>query len=113
MQAVRHRVCRELVSLDYLWHDVLGTIGVGCIVGAYLLLQLGSLQVEQLRYSLLNALGAGLILVSLRYSFNASAAMVEGFWLVISVFGVYRATRAKMMRAKRLEEAATRAQEGD
>jgi hypothetical protein len=82
--------------LDYLWHDVLGTIGVGCIIGAYLLLQIGSLRVEQLRYSLLNALGAGLILISLRYSFNASAAMVEAFWLVISIFGVARAAKRKM-----------------
>lgn len=82
--------------MDYLWHDVLGTIGVGCIIGAYLLLQLGSMRVEQLRYSLLNALGAGLILVSLRYSFNASAAMVEAFWFVISVFGMARAAKRRL-----------------
>ena len=82
--------------MDYLWHDVLGTIGVGCIIGSYLLLQIGSMRVEQLRYSLLNALGAGLILISLRYDFNASAAMVEAFWLVISMFGVARAAKRKM-----------------
>lgn len=86
---------------------------MGCIVGAYLLLQIGSMSVAQLRYSLLNALGAGLILVSLRYSFNASAAMVESFWLVISVMGVIRATRAKMTRARSVNPAPGRAEETD
>ena len=90
--------------MEYRWYDVLGTIGVGCIVGAYLLLQVGSLRVEQLRYSLLNAVGAGLVLLSLAFDFNASAAMVEGFWLLISVYGVIKGVMWKLHLARLQEQ---------
>ncbi|MEZ4653033.1 MAG: hypothetical protein R3E12_05345 [Candidatus Eisenbacteria bacterium] len=99
--------------MDYQWHDVLGTIGVGCIVGAYFLLQIGSLRPQQLRYSMLNAMGAALILVSLAYSFNASAALVEGFWLLISLYGVLLAVGRKVAAANAHERAMERAATSD
>lgn len=70
--------------------DVLGTIGVAMIITTYVLLQTGRLQSTQLSYSLLNAVGAALILISLYYSFNLSAFIVEAFWLIISVYGIVR-----------------------
>lgn len=70
--------------------DVLGTIGVAMIIITYVLLQTGRLQSTQLSYSLLNAVGAALILISLYYSFNLSAFIVEAFWLIISVYGIVR-----------------------
>lgn len=74
-------------------HEIVGFLGVSCIVGSYLALQLGRLRAEALRYSLFNAFGAALVLASLAVEFNAAAALVEGFWLVISLFGVVRALR--------------------
>jgi hypothetical protein len=78
------------------WYDVVGTLGVGIIVVTYVLLQIERVRSEQLIYSLLNAAGASLILISLYYSFNLPSCIVEFFWLAISIFGIgkYFARRA-------------------
>lgn len=70
------------------WYDILGTVGVGVIVLTYVLLQIGRIRSDQLAYSLLNAVGAVLILISLYYAFNLPSFIVEFFWLVISLFGI-------------------------
>ncbi len=77
------------------WYDVLGLIGVAFILGAYLALQLGRLSSETPAFSALNAGGAGLILVSLIYDFNLSAAVIEAAWLLISLFGLIKAYRVR------------------
>jgi hypothetical protein len=79
------------------WYDIIGTLGVTTIILAYVLLQLGRLRSDHLAYSLLNAVGASLILISLYYSFNFPSFIVEFFWLLISLFGVgkYFAARQK------------------
>jgi hypothetical protein len=51
-------------------------------------LQLGRLTHEHLSYSLVNGLGAVLILVSLTFDYNMSAFIIEAAWLAISVLGV-------------------------
>jgi hypothetical protein len=76
--------------MQYTFYDFVGSIGTLVIIGTYLLLQFGKIKSETLIYSLLNAVGAGLILVSLVYSFNFSAFIVEFFWLFISLFGIGR-----------------------
>ncbi len=76
--------------MQYTFYDFVGSIGTLVIIGTYLLLQFGKIKSEMLIYSLLNAVGAGLILVSLVYSFNFSAFIVEFFWLFISLFGIGR-----------------------
>jgi hypothetical protein len=70
--------------------DLAGFIGVLLIVIAYLLLQLDKLPSSSPRYSLLNAAGALLIIVSLIFAFNLSAFIVEVFWFLISVLGLWR-----------------------
>ena len=72
------------------WFDIAGLIGVVLIVIAYLLLQLGKLPSSAPSYSLLNALGAFLVMVSLFFDFNLSAFLMEAFWFLISVFGLIR-----------------------
>ncbi len=74
--------------MQYTFYDFVGNIGTLIIIGTYLLLQFGKIKSETLRYSLLNATGAGLILISLVHSFNFSAFIVEFFWLLISLFGI-------------------------
>ena len=61
-------------------HDILGTVGVGCIIVMYAMLQLGKINAERASFSAFNALGAVFILVSLIYEFNLSAALMEGVW---------------------------------
>ncbi|MFL6469201.1 MAG: hypothetical protein ACJ72Z_14685 [Pyrinomonadaceae bacterium] len=70
------------------WYDILGTLGVSIIVLTYVLLQIGRVRSQQLVYSLLNAVGAALILVSLYFDFNFPSFIVEFFWLLISLFGI-------------------------
>ena len=74
--------------MSYAWYDIIGTVGVAVIILTYVLLQIGRIRSEQILYSLLNAVGATLILVSLYYDFNFPSFVVEFFWLLISLFGI-------------------------
>ena len=74
--------------MDYAWYDLVGMLGVAVIIGTYLLLQLERLDAAGLVYSLLNAVGASMVLVSLYHEFNLSAVVVEAFWVLISLLGV-------------------------
>jgi hypothetical protein len=72
------------------WFDLVGFTGVVLIVVAYLLLQLNKLPSSAPAYSLLNALGALLVIVSLLFDFNLAAFLMEAFWFLISLFGLLR-----------------------
>jgi len=74
--------------MDYAWYDILGTLGVAVIIVTYILLQAEKLRGASIYYSLLNAAGASLIIVSLYFNFNFPAFVVEFFWLLISLFGI-------------------------
>jgi len=76
--------------MSYGLHDLAGNIGVAIIVGTYLALQLERIRSTTLSYSLLNAVGAALIAVSLLFRFNLSAFVIEVFWIAISLVGVAR-----------------------
>lgn len=85
---------KELL-LTYSWFDIAGLIGVVLIVVAYLLLQLGKLLSSAPSYSLLNAIGAFLVMASLWFDFNLSAFLMEAFWFLISLFGLLRPVLSK------------------
>ena len=74
--------------------DIAGFIGVVLIIVAYLLLQLEKLPSSSPKYSLINAAGALLIMVSLIFAFNFSAFIVEAFWFLISLVGLWRSLGA-------------------
>jgi len=74
--------------VKYAWYDLAGNLGVLLMVVAYLLLQFEKLSSSAVSYLLLNALGAILVIVSLMFRFNLSAFLMEGFWLLISLFGL-------------------------
>ncbi len=74
--------------MRYAWYDFVGSIGVAVIILTYILLQTGKIKSASLIYSLLNAAGASLIIVSLVWNFNFSAFIVEFFWVLISLYGI-------------------------
>lgn len=76
--------------MQYVWYDLIGSIGVVTIILTYILLQTERIRSEQLFYSLLNGLGAALIVFSLLYSFNFSAFVVESLWVLISIYGIIK-----------------------
>jgi hypothetical protein len=76
--------------LGYEFHDLVGNVGVLCILATYLLLQIERIEPTSLIFSGLIALGAGMVLFSLMAEFNLSAFIIESAWLTISVFGIIR-----------------------
>ena len=72
------------------WFDIAGFAGVVLIVAAYLMLQLNRLPSTAPVYSLLNAVGAFLVMVSLFFEFNLAAFLMEAFWFLISLIGLLR-----------------------
>ena len=78
--------------------DIFGIAGVILLVITYLLLQVNKLQSAGLLYSLLNAIGASLIILSLLVNFNLSAFLMEAFWVLISLIGIFRHLRRTMLR---------------
>ena len=75
-------------NMSFEWHEILGSLGVAMIIIAYILLQTERVKSESILYSLINAVGASLIMVSLYFNFNFPAFIVEFFWLLISLFGI-------------------------
>ncbi len=76
--------------MNYTFYDFLGSVGVAIIIVTYVLLQTGKLKSEFLSYSILNACGASLIIISLVFNFNFSAFIVEFFWVLISIYGIIK-----------------------
>lgn len=83
--------------------DLIGNVGVVVLMIAYLMLQVNKLRSDGLAYSLLNAAGACLIVLSLLVNFNLSAFIMEVFWVLISCVGIYRYFRLKSLRSQTLD----------
>ena len=67
-----------------------GIIGVGLYMSAYASLQSGLLQGRTYAYSLLNLVAASCVLISLTEHFNMSAAIIQTFWITVSLIGIAR-----------------------
>lgn len=76
--------------MSYEWHDLVGNLGVIGVLGTYLLVQMGRLDMRRPAYSGCNALAALLIIVSLLYDFNLSSFLIEIAWFLISLYGLLR-----------------------
>ena len=76
--------------MNYGVHDFVGNLGVVIVLVTYLLLQMDRMVATSLTYSITNAIGAVLILISLAQDFNLSAVIIESVWLIISIFGMAR-----------------------
>lgn len=76
--------------MSYSWFDLVGNIGSALIISTYFLLQVGLIGAKNLWYSLLNFTGAIAITISLIYEFNLSAFIIEVFWILISLVGIFR-----------------------
>ncbi|MGD9716795.1 hypothetical protein E0765_04845 [Sulfuricurvum sp. IAE1] len=70
--------------------DLIGIFGVVLIVIAYILLQVEKMDARDLSFSLLNAIGALLIIVSLMFDWNLASFLMEFIWLMISLYGILK-----------------------
>jgi hypothetical protein len=83
------------------WYDFVGFAGVLLVLGAYFLLQTGRMSGESFVFSLLNALGAGGILVPVWYAreMNWSVLFIEAIWVLISLYGMWRSMTRGLRKA--------------
>jgi|TARA_B110000908_G_C10242951_1_gene447090 hypothetical protein len=70
--------------------DLIGFIGVGILISTYALLQLDKIDPKGFWYSFNNLLVAILVTVSLAYTPNLASLVIEFFWFIISVFGLWK-----------------------
>lgn len=78
------------IEYDYCWHDLVGNIGVSLLIMSYLALQLGKLRADGLWYSWINLCVALLLGINLYHRPNLSSIIIEIFWALISLYGIFR-----------------------
>ncbi|CAD7286525.1 CBU_0592 family membrane protein [Campylobacter suis] len=71
----------------------IGFLGMICIVGGYLLLQMGRIDSDSMGFQLINLLGAILLIISLCVHFNLGSFLIEIFWIGITIYGIYKILR--------------------
>ena len=84
-----------MMALELAWYDWAGLAGTLMILAAFALLQAGKLAGTSLGYQLLNLFGALGVLASLLGKFNLSVFLLEGAWVVVSLYGIARTVRAR------------------
>jgi hypothetical protein len=75
---------------DVTFYGIAGLLGVVIYLAAYGALQLGLLRGSSLAYTLLNMLAAASILFSLLENWNLFSAVIQAFWILISIVGITR-----------------------
>jgi hypothetical protein len=79
--------------------DALGTAGAAIIVLVYFANQRRWLASTDWRFPLANLVGASLILASLARTWNLPSAVMESFWVLISLYGIVQNLRTRGPRA--------------
>jgi len=69
--------------------EIIGVIGAFLILFMYFLLEAKKIRSDKPLYPTLNLLGALMVILSLVYSWNLAAFIIQGAWVLISVYGLY------------------------
>jgi hypothetical protein len=77
-----------LAALPIPFFEIIGVIGFCLYVMAYTLLTLRLLAGDSPKYFMLNLLAATCVLVGLSASFNLASALIQLFWVVMSLVGI-------------------------
>ena len=78
----------DLLSLEF-W-EILGLAGAGLYCGSYLLVALDRLTSASPTYYLFKLAGASFVLASLASSFNLASMIIQVFFVIVSLVGLYR-----------------------
>lgn len=70
--------------------DLIGFMGVALLIGTYALLQFDRIDPKGFWYSFNNMMVAILVTVSLVYTPNLASLVIEFFWFIISVYGLWK-----------------------
>ncbi len=83
-----------MISLD-LAANIVGMLGTTIVVGTYMALQMGRMSNESLSFNLLNLVGAFLLMLSLLVHFNLASMVIEVFWILASLIGLWRYLKSR------------------
>jgi predicted membrane protein len=75
--------------------EITGIFGVIIIIIAYILLQLEKMDAKDLGFSVLNTIGALLIIISLLYDWNLASFIMEATWMMVSLYGIIKYYKMK------------------
>ncbi len=81
--------------MDFDIFQVIGFIGMACVVWAYWLIQVGKITHDSLKYLWLNFAGAIFLIISLIVHFNLGSILIEIFWIGITIYGLIKAYKGK------------------
>lgn len=77
------------------WVDFIGSMGTLIVVAAYFATQMRYLNSDELLFPIANLGGSLLISFSLIFNFNLASALMEVFWIVISLIGIVQGLRQR------------------
>ena len=77
-----------LITLPTYFLESMGIVGFGLYVLAYTLLTLRLLTGNSVKYFVLNLTAATCVLIGLTASFNLASALIQLFWVVMSLVGI-------------------------
>ncbi len=83
--------------------DAIGGIGAVMVVVTYFLLQTKTLSSHDLLFSVLNTFSSLMIVYSLIYHWNMASFIIEVFWVLISLYGIYNYYIGKKNSKKKIE----------
>jgi hypothetical protein len=73
--------------------DIIGLSGVALLITTYGLLQFDRIDPKGFWYSFNNMCVAVLVAFSLLYNFNLASMVIEFFWFLLSVYGLWKWTK--------------------
>ncbi|MCP4971065.1 MAG: hypothetical protein GY932_10765 [Arcobacter sp.] len=76
-------------------YQFIGFVGMLFIVWAYALLQIKKYSITSFTYQFLNLIGAILLLISLFVHFNLGSFIIEIFWIIITLYAMYKNFKEK------------------
>ena len=82
-------------------YNLVGLAGAAVFVAAYFANQQRWLDSTDWRYPAANLVGAVLIMISLWFEWNFPSFVIEFFWALISIWGVYLARSHRRRRRQR------------
>jgi predicted membrane protein len=84
----------ELFSLQNIGHAI-SMLGMACVVLAYLFVERDWLDSKDVKFYVINLIGAILLLLSLLIHFNLGSFVIEIFWITISIMGIINHYKVK------------------
>lgn len=75
--------------------DLVGSIGTLIVTAAYFATQMRLLNSNDILFPIANLVGSLFMAYSLIYAFNIASALMEFFWILISIAGITNYLRGK------------------